>query len=69
MEDCYQNENCLKGEGQQNLNYNENQGSPIKACSLNYLTNFNQEEKAKIFNNVYSCIKKFYQFVDDSLQK
>ena len=30
-----------------------------------YLNEFDHEEKTKIFNDVYSCIYKFYQLLDD----
>lgn len=69
MENHYQKEDRLGEEGQYSVNYFENRNYYKQFFSPTYVREFSQEEKSKIFNNAYSCIKKFYQFVDDVLKK
>lgn len=69
MENHYRKEDMLKEEGQYSVKYFKNRNFPNQFLSSAYMREFSQEEKVKIFDNAYSCINKFHQFVYDVLKK
>jgi len=60
MEKYCQRDKPIQNGWQRDIGNYDNQSS-----SFDYLNGFNQQEKAKIFNDVYSCIDMFYQLVND----
>lgn len=69
MEDQYWKENILQKTDHHDVNYFKNRYFSKQPHSSTYLKEFSYDEKAEIFNDVYSCINKFYLLLDDSPNK
>ena len=69
MANYYRKKNRLQKEDQYFFDYYLKQNYTHPPSYPFRVKEFSQKEKENIFYNSYSCIHKFYQFVDDLLQK